>query len=177
MPIQEDETALVIYALWKHFERVQDFEFLQEMYEKFVKKAGQFLTEFREEATGLPCPSYDPWDEHRGVFTYTVATVVAGLHAAAQICQILGHHTHSERFHTAADETRQALLFHLYDDEHQRFLKMIRRRDGKTIEKNLTVDASVAVIWKLGVLPPGEPRVVSTMKQLEEQLTGHTQVG
>ena len=177
MPIQEDETALVIYALWKHFEQAQDFEFLQEMYERFVKKAGQFLVEFREEGTGLPFPSYDPWEEHRGIFTYTVATVVAGLHAAAQICQILGHHTHSERFHTAADETRQALLFHLYDDEHQRFLKMIRRRDGKTIEKNLTVDASVAVIWKLGVLPPGEPRVVSTMKQLEEQLTVHTQVG
>jgi len=177
MPIQEDETALVIYALWKHFEQAQDFEFLQEMYERFVKKAGQFLVAFREEGTGLPLPSYDPWEEHRGIFTYTVATVVAGLHAAAQICQILGHHTHSERFHTAADETRQALLFHLYDDEHQRFLKMIRRRDGKTIEKNLTVDASVAAIWKLDVLSPGDPRVVSTMKNMEEQLTVHTQVG
>ncbi|MDD4628790.1 MAG: glycoside hydrolase family 15 protein [Candidatus Peribacteraceae bacterium] len=177
MPIQEDETALVIYALWKHFERTQDFEFLQEMYERFVKKAGQFLVEFREERTGLPLPSYDPWEEHRGVFTYTVATVAAGLHAAAQISQILGHHTHSERFHTAADETRQALLFHLFDEEHNRFVKFIRRKDEKTVEKNLTVDASVVAIWTLGVLPVTDPRVISTMRQMKEQLTVQTQVG
>ena len=177
MPIQEDETALVIYALWKHFERVQDFEFLQEMYEKFVKKAGQFLTEFREEATGLPFPSYDPWEEHRGVFTYTVATVVAGLHAAAQICQILGHHTHSERFHTAADETKQALLFHLYDENEKRFVKMIRRQDGRTVEKDLTIDASVTAVWKLNVLPASDPRVISTMQQMQRALTVHTPIG
>ncbi|MFA5272696.1 MAG: glycoside hydrolase family 15 protein [Candidatus Peribacter sp.] len=177
MPIQEDETALVIYALWKHFERVQDFEFLQEMYEKFVKKAGQFLTEFREGETGLPFPSYDPWEEHRGVFTYTVATVAAGLHAAAQICQILGHHTHSERFHTAADETRQALHFHLYDEKEKRFMKMIRRKDGRTVERDLTIDASIAAIWKLNVLSANDPRVVSTMEQMKRSLTVRTPIG
>ncbi|MEI8230242.1 MAG: glycoside hydrolase family 15 protein [Candidatus Peregrinibacteria bacterium] len=176
MPIQEDETALVIYALWKRFEKFQDFEFLQEMYERFVKKAGDFLVKFREEKTSLPLPSYDPWEEHRGVFSYTVATVVAGLQAAAQICQVLGHHTHSERFHTAADETKQAMLFHLFDEEHDRFVKFIRRKDGKTVEKNFTVDASVAAIWKLGVLPPTDPRIVSTMRQLKEQLTVHTPI-
>ncbi|OIO54673.1 hypothetical protein AUJ46_02520 [Candidatus Peregrinibacteria bacterium CG1_02_54_53] len=177
MPIQEDETALVIYALWKHFERVQDFEFLQQMYESFVKRAGQFLTEFREKETGLPFPSYDPWEEHRGIFTYTVACVAAGLHAAAQICQILGHHTHSERFHTAADETRQALLFHLYDDKEKRFVKMIRRENGRTTERDLTIDASISAIWKFGVLPPGDPRVVSTMQQMKQALTVHTPIG
>lgn len=177
MPIQEDETALVIAALWKHFERTQDFEFLQDMYEHFVKKAGQFLTEFREKATGLPLPSYDPWEEHRGIFTYTVATVVAGLEAAAQICQVLGHHTHSERFHAAADETKQALLFHLFDEEKKRFLKMIRRKAGKTVEKDHTIDASVMAVWKLGVLPPGDPRVVSTMEQLRSALMVRTPIG
>lgn len=177
MPIQEDETALVIYALWKHFERVQDFEFLQEMYEKFIKRAGQFLTDFRERATGLPLPSYDPWEEHRGIFTYTVASVVAGLNAAAQICQILGHHTHSERFHAAADETRQALLFHLYDEKEKRFVKMIHREDGRTTGKDLTIDASIAAVWKLNVLPAGDPRVVSTMQQMQEALSVRTHIG
>jgi GH15 family glucan-1,4-alpha-glucosidase len=177
LPIQEDETALVLYALWKHFETVQDFEFLQEMYERFVKKAGQFLLTFREERTGLPLPSYDLWEEHRGVFTYTVSTVAAGLHAAAQICHILGHHTHSERFHVAADETRQALLFHLFDEEQNRFMKQIRRRDGKTVSKDLTMDASIGAIWKFNVLPVNDPRVVSTMRQMREQLTVHTSIG
>jgi len=177
MPIQEDETALVIYAIWKHFERVQDFEFLQDMYERFVKQAGQFLVDFREEKTGLPLPSYDPWEEHRGIFTYTVGTVAAGLHAAAQICHVLGHHTHSERFHTAADETRQALHFHLFDEEHQRFVKMIRRSDGRTTERDLTIDASVVALWKLNVLPSSDPKIISTMNQLKQALTVHSPIG
>ncbi len=177
LPIQEDETALVLCAMQKHFERSQDFEFLQRMYETFIKKAAQFLCDFREDETGLPLASYDLWEEHRGIFTYTTATAVAGLQAAAQMSQMLGHHTHSEKYHDAADAMRQAMLFHLYDEEKGRFVKKIKRKDGKTVERDLTPDASLAIIWKLGVLSADDPRVVSTMQQLEEHLNVHTPVG
>jgi len=177
LPIQEDETALVLYALWHHFEREKDFEFLQKMYEELVKKAAQFLCDFREPETGLPLQSYDPWEEHKGVFTYTTACTIAGLHAAARICHILGHYTHSERYQTAADEMKQALLFHLYDEKLGRFLKKIKRKNGQTTEKDSTPDASMAVIWKLDVLSPEDPRSISTMQQLEEALTVRTAVG
>jgi len=177
LPIQEDETALVIYAIWKHFQKVQDFEFLQTMYESFVKKAAQFLLEFVEPDSGLPLPSYDPWEEHRGVFTYTTASAIAGLEASAQIAHMLGHHYHSEKYHNAADKMKQAFLFHLYDNETGRFMKKIKRENGETTERDLTPDASIAAIWKLGVLDPKDPRVVATMEQLREQLTVHTDVG
>lgn len=177
LPIQEDETALVIYAMWKHFELQQDFEFLQELFEKFVKNAAQFLVNFREEGTGLPLPSYDPWEEHRGVFTYTTATVIAGLHAAAQIAHILGHHRHSEHYQTAADEMRQALLFHLFDEGSQRFLKKIKRVNGVTTERDATPDASISAVWLLDVLPADDPRVISTMRQQQDMLTVRTPVG
>jgi GH15 family glucan-1,4-alpha-glucosidase len=177
LPIQEDETALVIHAMWKHFEHQQDFETLQFHFEHFVKKAAQFLVDFREEKTGLPLPSYDPWEEHRGIFTYTVASTVAGLHAAAQIAHILGHHHQSEQFQAAADEMRQALLFHMFDEETQRFVKKIKRKDGVTTEKDTTPDASISAIWLLDILPADDPRVVSTMKQLWEMLRVKTPVG
>ncbi len=177
LPIQEDETALVLYALGKHFEKTQDFEFLQHMYETFVKNAAQFLCNFREEETGLPLASYDLWEEHRGIFSYTVATVIAGLQAAAYISQMLGHVTHSERYHLVADEMRQALVFHLFDEKEQRFMKKIKRKEGKTIERDLTPDASISIIWKLGVLPADDPRVVSTMNYLKQALTVRTEVG
>lgn len=177
LPIQEDETALVLYAMQKHFEQDQDFEFLQRLFESFVKKAAQFLCDFREEGTGLPLPSYDPWEEQRGIFTYTVATVIAGLHAAAQMAQMLGHHHHSEHYQTVADEMRQALLFHLYDDKEGRFLKKIVRAGGKTVERDATPDASITAIWKLGVLSVDDPRAVSTMEALDRLLTVKTPVG
>ncbi len=177
LPIQEDGTALVLYALGKHFEQQQDFEFLQKMYEGFVKRAAQFLCDFREEQTGLPLPSYDPWEEQRGIFTYTTACTIAGLKAAAKIAYSLGHHLHSERFHTAADEMRQALLFHLYDEENKRFLKQIRRKDGKTVFKDPTPDASIAAVWLLDVLTADDPRVVATMEQLQKHLAVKIGIG
>jgi oligosaccharide amylase len=177
LPIQEDETALVIFSIWKHFLNMRDFEFLQKIWETFVKGAAQFLCDFREESTGLPLPSYDPWEEHRGIFTYTTATTIAGLHAAAQIANILGHYKHSENYQHIADEMKQALLFHLFDDETKRFVKKIRRKDGKTIEKDTTPDASISVLWMLEVLPATDPRMVSTMQQLDEHLKVRTSVG
>lgn len=177
LPIQEDETALVLYALWKHFEYRQDFEFLNSMFEPLVRKAGNFLCAFRDEETGLPFPSYDLWEEQSGIFTYTTVCTIAGLEAAANISGILGHHHHADRYAKAADHMCQALVFHLFDEEKGRFLKKIQRKDGKTIEKDATPDASMAVVWMLGVLPPGDPRVVSTMNQLKELLTVQTNVG
>jgi oligosaccharide amylase len=177
LPIQEDETALVVVAIENHFKHVQDFEFLQTIYESFVKKAGQFLCDFREEETSLPLPTYDPWEEHRGIFSYTTACTIAGLQSAANIAQMLGHHKHSEQFHAAADNMKQALLFHLYDEKTGRFLKKIKRKDGQTTERDLTPDASLCIIWKLGVLSPDDPRIISTMMQLKEHLSVKTPVG
>jgi len=177
LPIQEDETALVLHAMWQHFERFHDFEWLQEMYENFVKKAASFLVSYREKDTHLPLPSYDPWEEHRGIFSYTAATVYAGLSAAAKICQALGHLTHSHRYQEAADETRQAILFHLFDEKEQRFVKKIKREKGILVEKDLTPDASIALLWTLDLLPPNDSRIVSTMTQLMAALKVHTPLG
>ena len=53
LPIQEDETALVLYALWKHYQRSQDIEFIAKVYPNFVIKATQFLLTHRDKNTGL----------------------------------------------------------------------------------------------------------------------------
>jgi oligosaccharide amylase len=177
LPIQEDETGLVLHAMWKHFERFQDFEWLSDMYEKVVKRAAQFMVDYREEKTGLPLASYDPWEEHRGIFSYTCATVYAGLLAAANISQALGHVTHSKEYHDAADEVRQAILFHLYDDAAGRFVKKIKRRNGELVEKDLTPDASTMLLWRMDILPPDDKRIVSNMQHLDETLRVRTDVG
>ena len=72
---------------------------------------------------------------------------------------------------------QQALLFHLFDEKEKRFLKMIKRKDGKTTARDSAPDASLAVIWKLGVLPLDDPRIVSTMEHLERTLRVQTPVG
>ena len=177
LPIQEDETALVLLAMWRHFELFQDFEWLQLMYERFVKKAAAFLVSYREKETNLPLPSYDPWEEHNGIFSYTCATTYAGLLASANIAQSLGHVQHSQNYQQAADEVREAILFHLYDEEAGRFVKKIRRKGGKEIERDLTPDASIMLLPYLDLLPANDKRIVSTMEHLEKALRVNTSVG
>ncbi|MHB1908904.1 MAG: glycoside hydrolase family 15 protein [Nitrososphaerales archaeon] len=71
LPIQEDETALVVIALWNHFVQNRDVDFIKPFYRPIVKNAGNFMLGYRDKETGLPLESYDLWEERRGVFTYT----------------------------------------------------------------------------------------------------------
>jgi glucoamylase len=73
LPIQEDETALVLWALWKHFSIFRDIDFIKPLYLPLVKGAADFLCRYRDPETGLPIPSYDLWEERRGVLSFTLA--------------------------------------------------------------------------------------------------------
>jgi len=89
-PIQEDETALVIWAIWGHYFIHRDIEAIRPFFSPFVERAADFLLGFRDDKTGLPLPSYDLWEERRGVFAYTTATVIGGLKAAASLATLDG---------------------------------------------------------------------------------------
>lgn len=84
LPIQEDETALVLCALWIYYEESQDKEFIKRLYPALIKPMGDFLTQYRYD-NGLPKESYDLWEERRAIFTFTTATVLAGLLAAERL--------------------------------------------------------------------------------------------
>src|SRR3712207_9032671 len=79
LPIQEDETALVVWALWRHYYRYRDIEFIRPIWVDVVQKAADFMVRYRDQRTGLPLPSYDLWEERWGVHAFTVATVYGGL--------------------------------------------------------------------------------------------------
>ena len=64
LPIQEDETAAVVVALWEHYERCRDLEFIESLYNPFIEPAAKFMCEYIEPTTGLPQASYDLWEEN-----------------------------------------------------------------------------------------------------------------
>ena len=87
LPIQEDETASVLYALWKYYEKDGNLEFVTKVYDRLVVKAADFMMNYRDPDTLLPKPTFDEWEEKVGVFTSTVASVVAALDSAAKFGQ------------------------------------------------------------------------------------------
>ena len=98
LPIQEDETALVVWALWRHYYRYRDIEFIRPMWVDIVQKAADFMCKYRDPRTGLPLPSYDLWEERWGVHAFTVATVYGGLKAATNFAVCFGDRDRAERY-------------------------------------------------------------------------------
>src|SRR3546814_11410295 len=62
LPIQEDSTALVLWALWLHYECTRDVEFIRPLYETLILKSADFLVAHRDPDTRLPIPSSDLWE-------------------------------------------------------------------------------------------------------------------
>ncbi len=179
LPIQEDETALVVYALWNHHETAGTLDESLDDYEKFVLPAADFLVRFRD-ANGLPTPSYDLWEERFGVFSFTVASVYAGLATAARFAGYHGDAKRQAEYEQAAREVRQAAEVHLYNQEEQRFVRAVypvRGSDPPRYEQDMEPDSSVYGVFDFGLVDAGDERVVNTMRHLRETLWVKTDIG
>ncbi|MEK6978545.1 MAG: glycoside hydrolase family 15 protein, partial [Candidatus Hydrothermarchaeota archaeon] len=177
LPIQEDETALVVYALWHHYDLFRNIEFAKAHYEGLVKRAADFMVEYRHPRLRLPLPSYDLWEERRGILTFTSAAVYAGLLAAARFAELFGDPDDASRYREAAEEVRKGIMEHLYDEKEKRFLRMVNIGEDGALVKDYTVDSSLYALFEFGVLPPHDPRVVSTMEAVKARLWCRTGVG
>lgn len=178
LPIQEDETALILWALWEHWLVSKDLDFIESIYNSFIKKAAIFLASYRDPYSGLPKPSYNLWEEKFGVHTYTAATVYAGLKAAARFAEMLGKERSEHNFDRIAEDMREAIVKHLYNIEDGSFYRsLIIDPRGMTIYDR-TIDSSSAYgIFLFGVLPPEDERLQRAMKLTKERLTIKTPVG
>ncbi len=159
LPIQEDETALVVYALREHYEQSHDLEFLESVFADLVEKPAEFMITYRDTETKLPLPSYDLWERKRGVSTFTCSAVYGALIAAAELSKILGKEKHEARYTKVAQEIREGILIHLWDEKASMFINMINHNDGVLV-RDTTLDVSSAYgVFVFGVLPTDDPRL------------------
>jgi len=177
LPIQEDETALVLWALWHHFVQYRDIEFIKPLYKPMVKNAGDFMCSFRDRETGLPAPCYDLWEERHGISSFTVGAVFGGLTAASLFCTVFGENDIAERYRQCAAEIRDAASTHLWREDLQRFCRMLCRNGHGELEVDPTRDASAWGLFAFGLYSADDPRIVATMDDLKDKLWVQTSVG
>ena len=171
VPIQEDETALVIWALWRHYEQYREIDFAHRLYDGLVGKCARFMVDFRDEATGLPLPSWNLWEDRRGIHTFTCSTVVGGLRAAANFADLFGEGEKAAQYRTAAGEIVSAMREHLYSKELGRFLRGLLANEDDSLAPDATVDASLFGLFYFGSFEADEPMVTDTMKAVEDNLS------
>ena len=175
LPIQEDETALVLWALWQHLFLSRNLEALAELYDDLVRPAAQFLLRYRDPSTGLPLPSWDIWEERYGIHAWTIASVYAGLRAAAHMAHAFGDD--GATYLEAAEHMRLAAVDALWDDGAGRFVRTIVPRSDGTFERDDTLDCSVYGLVRFGLIEPHHPRAVLTLEATFNGLTVDTNIG
>lgn len=176
VPIQEDETALVLWALWMHYDKYRDIEFAHRIYRRMVRACADFMVDFRLDDLKLPKPSWNLWENQLGIHTFTCSTVVAGLRAAARFARLFAENERADTYETAADEIVEGMRRHLYSEDKGRFLRCLRSNNGH-LEPDATVDASMFGIFYFGCFEPDDPMVVGTMSAIEQTLSPGTDVG
>jgi GH15 family glucan-1,4-alpha-glucosidase len=177
LPIQEDETALVVYALWQHYAIFHEVEFVRPLYRPLVKAAADFMVGFREPHTRLPAPSWDLWEERHGIHAYTVAAVYAGLVSAARFAGEFGETALATAYTQAAHELQAAARQYLWHEESGRFLRMITVLPDGSIQPDMTIDASITGLYQFGMFDARSDEITRTMAALETRLTIRSNVG
>ena len=176
LPIQEDETATVLWLVARHYERTRDLEFVRSVYKRLVVQPAEFMIEFRDPETGLPLPSFDVWEERQGVFTYTCAAVYGGIAAAAQLANLFNDQERRAKYEAVLAEIRDAMMRHLWLEDEGRFARgLILQGDRLVLDR--TVDASTFATFYFDVFAATSAMVEGTMKSIREKLWVQTEIG
>jgi alpha,alpha-trehalase len=157
--LQIDQTASVVDAVWCEYEHSGNLDALLESW-PLVRRAADQLMQFTG-TDGLPLPSFDLWEEKKAVNVYSVAAVVRGLRAAANVARALSKR--SEFWSEAGARMHQAAIEQFWNPDRQTFFKSIRPHEA-------TVDASSLLALRLGMFAPTDPRFQRVVQAVESRL-------
>lgn len=140
-PIQEDETALVVFVFTQFYQLSKDSSLIKEFFHSMIKPMADWMSEFVDETTGLPKPSYDLWEQTFSTSTYTTSVTYAALLAASELAVVAGEEANAVKWRTAAEDIQVAAHKHLFNEERQVFYRGVNVRDGE-VQYDSVLDVS-----------------------------------
>lgn len=155
-----------------------------------VRKAVEFLLDFRDEETGRRAP-YSPqerWENQAGYSPNSIAAQIAGLVTGAELARDRGHRALARRWLAVADRWQRQVkgwtVTHngpLDDDPY--FLRLSKNGEPDTaspypmgdggprsVDQRKVVDPSFLDLVRFGVLPPDDPAVVNSLDVVDRRL-------
>src|SRR5436309_16101433 len=61
LPVQEDETGLVLWSLWEHYRTHRNIDFVVGLYSTLIVPAADWTVSYVDDIIGLTLPSVDLW--------------------------------------------------------------------------------------------------------------------
>ena len=189
---QLDETGMAVFAYEAAWRELGDAALDRELWPS-ARAAADFLCGFMDDATGLPLPSVDLWEQTDGQHSYSAAATYGGLVSAAAMAT-RHEPALAERYRLAAERVRAAIEEHLWSDEHGRYLRSrwVGRSDElgeepppafdrqlryptklvRSVDReDARVDSSLlGLAWPFRAVDPSSPRMRATIEAVEREL-------
>lgn len=165
-PIQEDETALVLFVFGQFYQMHSNPRLLNEFYHTMVAPMANFLASYIDKTTGLPRPSYDLWEEVFLTSTYTTALTFAALHAAADLAEAAQDADNAVKWRSAADDISIAAHKYLYNKERKAFYKGISVKNGEVVYDETIDVSSVFGVFMFGLFPTDSQELTEAVETL-----------
>jgi len=141
LPIQEDETASVVYMLGEYAQYIDDPEFIKSMYQPFIQPAANFMANFIDDQTHLPHASYDLWEEKFLTSTYTTAVVYQALLVSADFADKYGDQNEANNWRAAASTILKGSMV-FFDPERLAYRKGFLLQPDGSLNFDNTLDIS-----------------------------------
>lgn len=169
-PIQEDETALVVFVFVQFYNLSKDSRLIKDFFHSLIKPMANFMADYIDETTGLPKPSYDLWEERFLINTHSTAITYAALLAASELATIAGDDSDAVKWRSAADDIQAAAHKYLFNTERQTLYRGLIVKNG-TIRYDETIDcASVYGSFMFGLFASDSPELEASLKTLASTL-------
>lgn len=171
-PIQQDETALVLFVFSQFYHTQNDEVTLKEFYEPMVVPMANFLASYTDHRTGLPKPTYDLWEEMYITSTYTTAVTYAALLAAADLAEIRHDSDNAVKWRAAADDIRQAAHRLLYNNDKKCFYKGLTVTADGEVTVDETIDmSSIFGAFMFGLFAVDSDEVMASIATAEQRFS------
>jgi GH15 family glucan-1,4-alpha-glucosidase len=142
LPIQEDETAAVVFLIGQYQQMNPHDEAVRQWYTDLVRPMANFLSTYVDHETKLPHASYDLWEMTFLVSTYTIAVTYAALLAAVRLAEAYGYSDDAIRWQSVADDMRVAAKSTLFNENENFFYRGFTLKDGtKTFDEKIDLSS------------------------------------
>jgi GH15 family glucan-1,4-alpha-glucosidase len=168
-PIQEDETALVLFVFAQFYQKNPEDSLIKEFYQSMVVPMADFLASYIDEKTGLPRPSYDLWEEIFLTTTYTTAVVHAALIAASDIASAANDADNAVKWRSAAEDILAAAHKEFFNKDKGFFYRGIIVHHGEIVKDDTIDVSSVFGAFMFGLFAPESDEIktsISTLKNV-----------
>lgn len=163
-PIQEDETALVVFVFVQFYMLSKDSSLIKDFYHSMIKPMAHFMADFIDETTGLPKPTYDLWEERYMINTHSTAVTYGALVAASELATVAGDEENAVKWRSAADDIQSAAHKYLFNKERQVFYRGVSVDNGE-VHYDATIDsAAVYSAFMFGLFAADSHEVITSIE-------------